>query len=92
MNGNQDNKQVQKRRGLQRRANKKSPLPSYKRGPFSWLIIIIAVMFAMWLMLQPGLKSDNISYSAFSDSLDLGKVEQVILTDNEITERKSYKI
>ncbi len=88
MNGNQDKKQVQKRRGLQRRANKKPPLPSYKRGPFSWLIIIIAVMFAMWLMLQPGLKSNNILWSDFEEALKNGEIDSskpIEIGETEIT-------
>jgi cell division protease FtsH len=88
MNGNKDNKQAQKRRGLQRRANKKPPLPSYKRGPFSWLIIIIAVMFAMWLMLQPGMKSNDINFDEFetavnNDEIDTSKVIEI--GETEIT-------
>jgi cell division protease FtsH len=88
MNSNQNNKSTQRRRGSQRIPNKKPPLPSYKRGPFSWLIIIIAVMFAMWLMLQPGLKSNNIDFNDFESSLKNGEIDNntpIEIGETEIT-------
>ncbi|OHB57171.1 MAG: hypothetical protein A2173_05480 [Planctomycetes bacterium RBG_13_44_8b] len=88
MNDNQDKKPVQKRRLSQRGANKKPPLQNYKRGPFSWLIIVIAIMFIMWLLLQPSLRSNNIYYSDFKEALKNGEIDgnkPVEIGETEIT-------
>jgi cell division protease FtsH len=88
MNSNQDKKTFQRRRGQQRGSNKKPQLTGYKRGPFSWLIIIIVIMFTMWLMLQPGMKSNNINWDEFktaltNDEIDNSKVIEI--GETEIT-------
>ncbi len=76
MSDNQDKKTNQKRRGSRRKLSTKTPLPNYKRGPFSWLVIVIAVAFAVWLMLQPGLKSNNISFDEFEEALNNNEIDK----------------
>jgi len=88
MNNNQKKKLTQRRDSSQRRPGKKTPLPTYKRGPFSWLIIIVAVMFAAWIMLQPGLRSNNIRWDQFEAAIKNGEInieKAIEIGETEIT-------
>ena len=84
MNDKQDNKPGLPRRGLQNRPGKKPPLPRYKRGPFSYLIIAIAIFMVM-MMLQQWQRIDKISLDEFKEHLKQGEIESVIVKDTEIT-------
>jgi cell division protease FtsH len=84
MNDKQDNKPGLPRRGLQNRPGKKPPLPRYKRGPFSYLIIAIAIFMVM-MMLQQWQRIDKISLDEFKEHLKQGQIESVIVKDTEIT-------
>jgi len=75
MNNNQKKKLTQRRDNSQRRPGKKPPLPAYKRGPFSWLIILVMVMFAVWMMLQQSLKSHKINWDEFETALENDKID-----------------
>jgi len=84
MNDKQDNKPDLPRRGLQNRPGKKPPLPRYKRGPFSYLIIAIAIFMVM-MMLQQWQRIDKISLDEFKEHLKQNEIESVIVKDTEIT-------
>ncbi|HCO95823.1 MAG TPA: hypothetical protein DIU00_18075 [Phycisphaerales bacterium] len=84
MADNQDNKPGLPRRGMQNRQGKKPPLPRYKRGPFSYLIIAIAI-FMIMMMLQQWQRVDKISLDEFKLHLGQGDIESVIVKDTEIT-------
>jgi len=84
MNDNQDNKPGLPRRGMQNRQGKKPPLPRYKRGPFSYLIIAIAI-FMIMMMLQQWQRVDKISLDEFKVHLEQGDIKSVIVKDTEIT-------
>lgn len=66
-----------------KRPGKKPPLPSYRRGPFSWLIIFIIVVTAM-MMLQQGLATNTLSWDEFATHLEQGQIEQINIGDTEI--------
>jgi hypothetical protein len=84
MNDKQDNKPGLPRRDLQNRPGKKPPLPRYKRGPFSYLAIAIAIFMVM-MMLQQWQRIDKISLDEFKQHLKDGNIESVIVKDTEIT-------
>ena len=84
MNENQNKKPGLPRRGYQNRPGQKQPLPRYKRGPLSYLIIAI-VIFMVMMMLQQWQRSDEIRIDQFRDYLDKNYIESVVVRDNEIT-------
>jgi cell division protease FtsH len=84
MNDIQDNKPDLPRRGLQNRPGKKPPLPRYKRGPFSYLVIAVAIFMVM-MMLQQWQRIDKITLDEFKQHLKKGEIESVIVKDTEIT-------
>jgi cell division protease FtsH len=84
MNDKQDNKPGLPRRGQQNRPGKNPPLPRYKRGPFSYLIIAIAIFMVM-MMLQQWQRIDKISLDEFKEHLKQGQIESVIVKDTEIS-------
>ena len=83
MNDKQDNNPGLPRRGQENRPGKKPPLPRYKRGPFSYLIIAMAIFMVM-MMLQQWQRIDRISMDEFKQHLAQGDIESVIVKDTEI--------
>ena len=84
MNENQDKKPGLPRRGLSNKPGKKPPLPRYKRGPFSYLAIALAIFMVM-MMLQQWQRIEKISLDEFKEHLKQGEIESVIVKDTEIT-------
>jgi len=72
------------RRSPQDGPAKKPPLPSYKRGPLSYLIIAVVIFTAM-MMIQQGLASNNIDWDEFERHVKNGQVESVEIGETEIT-------
>ncbi|MCK4752882.1 MAG: ATP-dependent zinc metalloprotease FtsH [Planctomycetes bacterium] len=64
-------------------SKKKPPLPSYKRGPFSWLIIAI-IIFTTMLFLQQWQDFDDIGWDDFIKYLESGQIESVEIGETEI--------
>ncbi len=88
MSNGQNRKPTQPRPGPQGRGGKKPPLPGYKRGPFTYLIIGL-VLLTGWMMLQQLRGSDNISWDDFeralkNDEIDTSK-EPIKIGETEIT-------
>jgi cell division protease FtsH len=81
--GNTQNNEPNGFRRDNRRPGKKPPLPSYRRGPLSWLIIGIIVITAM-MMLQQGLVTNTLSWDQFIFQLQQGNVERLDIGDTEI--------
>jgi cell division protease FtsH len=67
-----------------RRQSRKTPLPGYKRGPFTWLIIAIAI-FAAMMILQHGLGSNNISWDEFERHLRNNEIKSIEIGETEIS-------
>jgi len=74
----------QQHRDENRRPGRKPPLPSYRRGPFSWLIIAI-IVFAVMMMLQQGLVVNTLRWDQFISYLEQGQIASVKYGDTEIT-------
>jgi len=83
MNDGQNKKPTHLRRGPQKRDGKKPPLPSYKRGPFTWLIIGILI-FTVMMMLQLWHKVDEIRWDEFVEHVENRHVESVVIKSTEI--------
>jgi len=62
---------------------KKPPLPSYKRSPFSWLIIGVVLFFilTMWLQ-QHGVS--KITWDEFEEHVKQDHIESVTVKDTEV--------
>jgi len=94
MKSNQGKKTNQRRPGPQQRPGKKPPLPTYKRGPFSWLIIAILIGMMMMVFL-PRLSSDNISWDDFEKALKNDEIdtseEPIKIGETEITGKFNHK-
>ncbi|MBN2127994.1 MAG: ATP-dependent metallopeptidase FtsH/Yme1/Tma family protein, partial [Sedimentisphaerales bacterium] len=84
MTKRQDNRPTQHRRDPGSRPGKKPPLPSYRRGPLSWLVIAI-IVFAVMMMLQQGLVVNTLRWDQFINYLEQGEIESIDIGDTEVT-------
>jgi cell division protease FtsH len=66
-----------------RRPGKKPPLPSYRRGPVSWILIFIIIFVAVMLM-QQGLVTNSLTWDEFIGHLEQGHIAQIEIGDSEI--------
>jgi len=81
---NKDKKtNLPKRRGQQNRPGQKPPLPRYKRGPFSYLIVAIAI-FTMIMMFQKWQRFDEIRWDEFVYHVENKHIDSVTIKDMEI--------
>lgn len=83
MSANKSKKSSQGGRGPKGRGGRKAPLPSYRTGPFSWLIIAIVIFTAM-MMLQQWQSVEEIGWSEFVNEIQSKHVESVTVKDTEI--------
>jgi cell division protease FtsH len=80
-----NNERNDSRRQPGRRPNKKPTLPTYKRSPYSWLIVAVLLVVAM-MVLQQGLVTYTLRWDKFMDYLyEGGQIERVSISDTEIT-------
>jgi len=84
MNDNQDQNTPSPDRGSQNKPGKKPSLPRYKRTPFSYLIIIFALL-TMMMMIKPwwGVP-DRISWNEFIYHVGKNNITTVTVKDVEI--------
>jgi len=84
MKDNQNKKGPQPRRGPQFKPGKKPPSPGYRRGPFTWLIIAIAIFTVMMTLQQwPGV--EKIRWDEFVDHVENKHIESITVKETEIT-------
>jgi len=85
MSKSQNKNPTPPRRVPQNEPGKKPPIPSYRRGPFSYIIIAIIIFTAM--MMMKGLQNnvDKITCDEFFKYLSDGHIERVKVKDTEIT-------
>ncbi len=83
MSDGQNKKSPQGGRGPKGRGGKKAPLPSYRTGPFSWLIIAIVIFTAM-LLLQQWQSVEEVRWDEFINHIQNKHVERVTVKDTEI--------
>ena len=82
MMDNQDEKPSSQRRGPQNKLGK-TPLPRYRRGPLSYLIVAVAIVTLM-MMLQQWKKVDTISWSEFTDCISKDQIKSIDVKDMAI--------
>ncbi|MHC4357117.1 MAG: ATP-dependent metallopeptidase FtsH/Yme1/Tma family protein, partial [Planctomycetota bacterium] len=84
MDDNQDKNTPPPNRGPQNQPGKKPPLPRYRRTPFSYLVIIFAILTLM-MMAQPWWKrADRIRWDEFTGYVRDGHVKTVTVKETEI--------
>ena len=84
MSNAKNKKPARPRLGPQGRGGKKPPLPSYRRGPLSYIIIAVVIFTAM-MMLQQWRRVDKIRWDEFTKHIENNHVESVKIGDTEIT-------
>lgn len=67
-----------------KRGNKKPPLPTYRRGPFSYLAILALVILAMTIF-QQGVGTNTISWDALEDHLEADDIASLEIGETKIT-------
>jgi len=83
MRNDENNGAGEQRRGNDKRSGKRPALPSYRRGPLSWLIIAVIVFTAI-MMLQQGLVTNTLRWDQFLVQLEQGNIERIEIGDSEI--------
>ncbi|MHC4572655.1 MAG: ATP-dependent zinc metalloprotease FtsH [Planctomycetota bacterium] len=83
MSNGSNKKSTQPQRRPGDRRGPRPPLPSYKRGPFSWLIVAIVIFTAM-LVLRQWQRIDNITWNDFETYLKEGQIESIEVGETEI--------
>ncbi|MHC4456156.1 MAG: ATP-dependent zinc metalloprotease FtsH [Planctomycetota bacterium] len=84
MSNNRKNKPSQQRPSPPDKGGKRAPVPSYRRGPFSWLIIAI-VIFTVMMLMQQWQSVDRISWDDFQRHLENDQIESLEIGETEIT-------
>jgi cell division protease FtsH len=84
MSDGRNKQSPQRGRGPKGKGGKKPPLPSYRTGPFSWLIIAI-VIFTTMMMLQQWQRFDEIRWDEFVDHVQNKHIDSVTIKDTEVT-------
>src|SRR3990172_4232531 len=83
MTENQDKKPSRRRRTPRNKLAKKSPLPTYRRGLFNWLIILLIVITGMMIFNQSrGVK--NLRWDQFVQLVENKHIESLTIKDTEI--------
>ena len=82
----QSRKPTQRRPGPRDRGGKKPPLPTLKRGPFGWLLIV-AVIFTAMMMVRQWQSVDEISWNDFVEHVENKHVDSVTIKDTEVIGR-----
>jgi len=83
MSNNQKKKTTPPRSGPRDKGGRKPPLPRYKHGPFSWLIIAIVIFTAM-MLLQQWQSIEDIRWDEFVEHVENKHIESITIKDTEI--------
>ncbi len=84
MGKKQNKKSSRSHNNLQDGAGKKSPLPGYKYGPLTYLIIGILI-FTVMMLLQQWQSVEEVSWDEFVKNVENNCVESFTIKDTEIT-------
>jgi len=90
MSSGQSKKPNSPRSGPQGRGGKKPPLPSYRRGPFSYIIIAVVIFTAM-MMLQQWRDVEKLDWDEFERYLENKEIESVEIGETEIAGKFNQK-
>ena len=85
MSNGQSKKPNSPRSGPQGRGGKKPPLPSYRRGPFSYIIIAVVIFTAMMMLQQWRGRSEQIRWDEFIGHVENKHIRSAELGETEIT-------
>jgi len=83
MNKNQNEQLPQPQQNQQNGPGKKTPLPGYKQGPFSLLIIAMILLTGL-MMLKQWKSVEEIRWDEFIDQVQNNHVESITVKDTEI--------
>ncbi len=86
MSDNQNKKTSDSNPGPVDRGGKKPPLPAYKKGPFSWLVIAVVIFTAM-MFLQQWQRMDSIDWDDFIRYIKANQIESVQIGETEVVGR-----
>ncbi len=70
-------------RGPQKRPGQKPPLPRYKRGPYSYVVIFILILI-LWTIVQQFQRPDNITWNKFVEYAENNQIESIEIGETEI--------
>src|SRR4030043_268428 len=84
MGKKQNKNSSRSRHGLQDGSGKKPPLPGYKYGPFTYLIIGILI-FTVMMFLQQWQSVEEIRWDEFVNDVKSNYIESFTIKDTEIT-------
>ncbi|MHC4742466.1 MAG: ATP-dependent zinc metalloprotease FtsH [Planctomycetota bacterium] len=84
MTDNPDNRPKPPRPGPQNQPGKKSPLPTYRRGPFNWLIILLVIVTIMMIFNQSrGVKT--LRWDEFVELAENKHIASLTLEETEVS-------
>ncbi|MHC4370172.1 MAG: ATP-dependent metallopeptidase FtsH/Yme1/Tma family protein, partial [Planctomycetota bacterium] len=84
MDDNRDQHTPSQQRGPQNRPEKKPPLPRYRRTPFSYIVIIFALLTMMMMMKPFWSMSDRIRWDEFTAYVEAGHIKAVKVKETAI--------
>jgi len=84
MTDKQNKRQSLPPRGPQKRPGQKPPLPHYKRGPYSYIVIFILILL-LWTIVQQFQSNDDIPWSKFVEYLNKDQIASVEIGETELT-------
>ena len=90
MSNGKNKKPIRPENGPEQRGTKKPPLPSYRRSPFSLLIVVLVVLTAM-MMLHQLRRIENIDYDDFERHIQDNEIESVEIGETVITGKFNQK-
>jgi cell division protease FtsH len=70
-------------RGPQKRPGQKPPMPRYKRGPYSYIVIFILILI-LWTIVQQLQRPDNITWNEFVEYAENNQIESIEIGETEI--------
>ncbi len=70
-------------RDPQKRPGQKPPLPRYKRGPYSYIVIFILILI-LWTIVQQLQRPDNIAWNEFVQYAENNQIESIEIGETEI--------
>ncbi len=84
MDENRDQKTSPQQRGQQKKPGKKPPFPRYKRTPFSYLIIILALLTFLMMSKPFWSAAENIRWDEFRGYVNEGYIKKINVKETEI--------
>ncbi|MHC4691721.1 MAG: ATP-dependent zinc metalloprotease FtsH [Planctomycetota bacterium] len=90
MSNGKNKKPIRPGEGPEQRGSKKPPLPSYRRSPFSFLIVALIILSAI-MMLQQFRRVENIDWGDFERHIKNNEIASVEIGETRITGKFNQK-